>query len=182
MSVGFRKSLLGFNCSDVIDYIEKARKSRVESENKLNRKIDDINKDLLDSKAQIEGLLAEKAVLTAKLDEFNAKYDEIERLSENIGKLYLVSQANARAVMENSENNAALAEQEVSKNLASIEEAHIALAELRDEINKTSADFIGEVENLMSSLDTTRKQITENAEKIEEAKNEFDEVFSGMKA
>lgn len=180
MSIGFRKSLLGFNCTDVIEYIENAQKSRAENEKKLNSKIESINRDLADSKAQIEGLLAEKAVLVAKLDEFNAKYDEIEHLSESIGKLYLVSQANARAVMENSENNARLASEEVNRNLASIEEAHLALAQLRAEINKTSADFINEVDNLMSSLSSTREQITANSEKIEEAQKEFNEVYSGI--
>ena len=38
--------------------------------------------------------------LEQKLNEFNAKYEEIERLSENIGKLYLVAQTNSQAIID----------------------------------------------------------------------------------
>ena len=34
-------------------------------------------------------------MVEAQLKEYTDKYDEIERLSQNIGKLYLVAQANA---------------------------------------------------------------------------------------
>ena len=117
MSVGFRKSLFGFNCSDVIEYIEKTHKSFVDREKALNTKVEGLNQDLEFSKALAEKITAEKNELSAKLDEFKEKYDEIERLSENIGKLYLVAQANAQAIMESSQNSAKATEDEVYKNL-----------------------------------------------------------------
>ena len=111
---------------------------------------------------------------------YNGKYDEIEKLSENIGKLYLVAQANARAIMENSQANAEMASAEVSRNLSTIDEAHESLRELRANITKTSEDFVSEVDKLISSLNTTREQIATNTETAESAKNEFEEIYESI--
>ena len=40
MSKGFKKSLFGFNCEEVVAYIEKAHKTFKEKELLLNEKID----------------------------------------------------------------------------------------------------------------------------------------------
>ena len=180
MSIGFRKSLLGFNCSDVIEYIEKTHKTFLNKEKDLNLKVEELCSQLELSKTEEEKLMAENDELTAKLNEFNAKYEEIERLSENIGKLYLVAQANAQAIMENSTANAEITSAEVNRNLTTIDEAHESLRELRQSITKTSEEFVSEVDRLISSLSTTREQIASNTDSIEEAKNEFKEVYESI--
>lgn len=180
MSVGFRKSLFGFNCSDVMEYIEKTHKSFVEKENELNVTVDELTGQLDASKAEHKQLLAEKERLDKKLAEFNEKYDEIERLSENIGKLYLVAQANARAIMESSESNAEITREEVDKNLSTIDEAHTSLKELRESITKTSEDFVGEVDRLIGSLTDTREKIASNTACTESARKQFDEVYNSI--
>jgi chromosome segregation ATPase len=177
MSIGFRKSLLGFNCNDVLDYIERTHKNFKDKENKLNSQLDNVKEELSISKADFEKLMAEKAVVDAKLAEFNAKYDEIERLSENIGKLYLVAQANAQAVMSSSEESAKISFEEVNKNIISIDEAHESLKEIRAEITKTSEEFVAEVDRLMNSLSATKIQIAENKDTCETAEREFAEVY-----
>ena len=95
MSIGFKKSLLGFNCSDVINYIDKMHRAFSEKEKNFNSKIIGLEKEIDAVNLEREKLLAEKCELDRQLNEFNAKYEEIERLSENIGKLYLVAQENA---------------------------------------------------------------------------------------
>lgn len=180
MSIGFKKSLLGFNCSDVINYIDRTHKTFLEKEENLNAKVSSLNKELSEARALQEQLSTEKAELESKLDEFNQKYAEIERLSENIGKLYLVAQTNSQAIMENSENNAKIASEEVNKNLYSISEAHRSLKELRASIAKTSNDFIAEVDVLMQSLNTAREKIAVNTEKIIESKNDFSKVYNSV--
>lgn len=177
MSIGFRKSLLGFNCNDVLDYIERTHKNFKDKENKLNSQLDSVKEELSISKADFEKLMAEKAVVDAKLAEFNAKYDEIERLSENIGKLYLVAQANAQAVMSSSEESAKISFEEVNKNIISIDEAHESLKEIRAEITKTSEEFVAEVDRLMNSLSATKIQIADNKDTCETAQKEFAEVY-----
>ena len=180
MPIGFKKSLFGFNCSDVIDYINSTHNSFVQKENKLNSKVEELTNELNLSKELQEKLEAEKNELNRKLDEFNAKYEEIERLSENIGKLYLVAQTNAQAIMHSSEISAKITTEEVNKNLFTIDQAHESLSELRLKIAKTSDDFIAEVEKLMSSLSVTREQITTNTNIELNAKNEFETLYESI--
>ena len=180
MSVGFRKSLFGFNSNDVIEYIEKAHRNFNKKENELNKKLDELKEELKVSAEKYDKLSLEKEELNAKLEEFNAKSEEIEMLSQKIGKLYLVAQTNSKAIIENSEKSAEISNEEVSKNLMSIDEAHKSLQALRESITKTSEDFVNEVDRLMSSLVDTREQITENDAIIEEAKKEFAEVFKNI--
>ena len=177
MSVGFRKSLFGFNCDDVMEYISKTHKTFVDKEKKLNDKLDGLTCELKLSKSESEKLEAEKAELDAKLAEFTSKYEEIERLSENIGKLYLVAQANAQAIMESSENSAKITAEEVNRNLFSIDQAHQSLKELRQNITKTSDDFVAEVDRLISSLNDTREQVAANTDTEDNAKNSFEEIY-----
>lgn len=180
MSVGFRKSLFGFNCDDVIEYINKTHKTFVDREKNLNSKVDGLISELKLSKEEASKLEAEKQQLDAKLNEFTEKYEEIERLSENIGKLYLVAQANAQAIMESSENSAKITAEEVDRNLCSINEAHDSLKELRQNITKTSDDFVAEIDRLISSLNNTREQLAANTETEEKAKDTFDEVYKSI--
>lgn len=180
MSVGFRKSLFGFNCQDVIEYIDKTHKKFIDKERDLSDKVKELCSQLELSKAQQKTLEAEKLELDRKLGEFTEKYEEIERLSENIGKLYLVAQANARAIMENTENSAQITTEEINKNLYTIDEAHNSLKELRQSITKTSDDFVAEVDKLISSLNDTREQIAVNTESAFAAKNEFEEVYNSI--
>ncbi len=180
MSIGFRKSLLGFNCNDVIEYIEKTHKTFISKEKSLNTKVEGLLTKLASSKAQEQLLLEQNAELSKKLDEFNAKYDEIERLSENIGKLYLVAQSNAKTIMDNSQNSAQISLAEVERNLYSIDQAHESLKELRQSIAKTSEDFVGEVNKLLSSLNETREQIAANTETAHSASEEFKAVLEAV--
>lgn len=180
MSTGFRKSLFGFNCNDVIDYIEKTHKKFKQRADALTQKTEELSKKLDESKIEYEKLLEEKNEISQKLDAFTAKADEIERLSENIGKLYLVSQANAQAIVSNAEQNKELAKTEVERNLSTIDEAHASLNALRESIIKTSDDFIKEVDLLLNSLNTTKEQINENTKKSEEAIENFEAVYESI--
>lgn len=177
MAVGFKKSLFGFNCSDVLEYIERSQKSFAEKEKELSEQVDALSRDLDLSNENYRKLNSEKELIAKKLADFSEKYEEIERLSENIGKLYLVAQANAQAIMANSEKNARLANKEVEKNLSAINDAHESLDSLKKTIRQTSDEFLSEVEGLISSLDETRAAISANISADEDYKNQFDEVY-----
>jgi len=180
MAVGFRKSLFGFNSDDVIEYIDSMHKSFTKKESELNSTLETLKSELKLSKIEYDKLQLEKDEIDRKLAEFNAKYDDIERLSENIGKLYIVAQTNAKVIIENSENSAEITNEEVSKNLYTINDAHESLKELRQSIIQTSADFVSEVDGLISSLDITRQKIAENTDNVEQAKQQFTEVFNNI--
>lgn len=177
---GFRRSLFGFNTDDVLEYIEKTHKSFSKKQEALNEKADSLANELQLSKEQYENLMAEKAIVDEKLEAFNQKYEEIERLSENIGKLYLVAQANAQAIMKNSESSLNISNQEVEKNLNSIDEAHASLDEIRANIVKTSEDFVSELDELINSLVETKEKITGNNENANEAIDNFDKFYESL--
>lgn len=177
MAVGFKKSLFGFNCDDVMQYIERSQKSFAEKEKELSEQVDTLSRDLDLSNENYRKLNAEKEIIAKKLADFSEKYEEIERLSENIGKLYLVAQANAQAIMENSEKNSRLANKEVEKNLSAINDAHDSLDSLKKTVRQTSDEFLSEIDALVSSLNETREAISANITADEEHKNQFDEVY-----
>lgn len=178
MSVGFRKSLFGFNCDDVIEYIESSHKKFSEKETELNHKIEALDSAIANINSQLNDVKAAKADVEAQLKEYTDKYDEIERLSQNIGKLYLVAQANAKSIMQNSADNKDIVNREVEKNLYSIDEAHESLAELKTEIMQTSADFVAKVDTLVSSLNTAREQIGSNNTQSRELAEQFENILT----
>ncbi len=180
MSVGFRKSLFGFNCDDVISYIEESHKKFSSKEAELNQKIDKLDNTIATVNAQLEDVKAAKASVEAQLKEYTDKYDEIERLSQNIGKLYLVAQANAKSVMQNSAENRDIANREVEKNLNSIDNAHEQLATLKNEIMQTSSDFVKKVDDLVSSLSVARTQITDNNSDNRDLAEQFENLLADV--
>ena len=46
MAAGFRKSLFGFNCADVMEYIEKSQKTFVKNEKDLTEQVEKLSKEL----------------------------------------------------------------------------------------------------------------------------------------
>ena len=180
MSAGFRKSLFGFNCEDVMEYIEKSQKSFVEREKDLSEQVEKLSAELELSNDNYRKLNEEKETISKKLEEFNEKYEEIGRLSENIGKLYLVAQANARAIMANSEKIAGLAAAQVQKNLSTLEEAHASLDELKKNIVRTTDEFVDEVDELIASLIDAREQIISNPVAALGRKVQFDDVYNSI--
>ncbi|MBQ4131942.1 MAG: hypothetical protein IJD71_06350 [Clostridia bacterium] len=180
MSTGFRKSLFGFNSQDVIEYIDRTHKSFSKKEIQLNSKIDELSALLEESKQEQKKLELEKLELDNRLNAFTEKYEEIERLCENIGKLYLVAQNNAQAIMRNAEEESQAVEQEVNKNLYSIDEAHKTLTALREEIIQTSDNFSQKVESLISSLSDAREKITSDYNDSVKHKENFDKIYNSI--
>lgn len=180
MSVGFRKSFLGFNCDDVIEYIQNSHKKFSEKENELNQKIDSLDNTISNINTQLEEVKNAKAAVEAQLKEYTDKYDEIERLSQNIGKLYLVAQANAKSIMQNSAENRDITNREVEKNLHSIDNAHEQLASLKAEIMQTSNDFVAKVDSLVTSLSTAREQVNQKNIDNRELAEQFENLFENI--
>ena len=177
MSVGFRKSFLGFNCDDVIEYIQNSHKKFSEKEKELNLKIESLDNTIASVNAQLDDVKAAKAAVEAQLKEYTDKYEEIERLSQNIGKLYLVAQTNAKAIMQNSNDNRDLTNREVEKNLHSIDNAHEQLAALKAEIMQTSNEFVTKVDTLVDSLADARNQVIQKNIDNRELTEQFENLL-----
>lgn len=177
MSVGFRKSFLGFNCDDVIEYIQNSHKKFSEKEKELNLKIESLDNTIASVNAQLDDVKAAKAAVEAQLKKYTDKYEEIERLSQNIGKLYLVAQTNAKAIMQNSNDNRDLTNREVEKNLHSIDNAHEQLAALKAEIMQTSNEFVTKVDTLVDSLADARNQVIQKNIDNRELTEQFENLL-----
>jgi chromosome segregation ATPase len=180
MHIGFRKSLFGFNCDDVIKYVEKTHSTFKSKSDELTRQTNELSAQLNLTKDAYDKLLAEKNQISEQLNAFTEKAAEIERLSESIGKLYLVSQVNAQAIINQAEESRELAKCEIEKNLSAIDDAHTSLNALREGLVKTSDNFIKEVESMLSSLDMTRQQITENSKVADEKIEDFETVYDDI--
>lgn len=180
MSVGFRKSLLGFNCDDVINYIQESHKKFSAKEAELNSKIENLDQTIAMVNNQLKEVMTAKAAVEAQLKEYTDKQDEIERLSQNIGRLYLVAQANAKSIMQNSTENRDITNREVEKNLNSIDTAHEQLAALKAEIMQTSNEFMSRVDSLVSSLATAREKVTQKNADNRELAEQFENLFADI--
>lgn len=180
MSTGFKKSLFGFNCDEVVAYIEKAHKTFKEKELLLNEKIDSLGSELKESSEKNLVLTEENAKISAELNLFREKYAEIERLSENIGKLYLVAQANARTIMDNAVSNKEIVAEEINKNLLLLDDAHNSFGAMKEEIIKSTYDFVGGIDSLLQSIDDSVKKFEEKNIADEEAKNEFEAMYENL--
>lgn len=173
MAVGFRKSLFGYNADDVINYVKKLHNSFSEKEAIFKSQIDNLNVKIADLSRKEEELEKEKNELNLKLDEYNAKKVEMERLSEKIGKLYLVAQTNAKNIMSNAEQNSKITDEEIRRNISAIDETHMALENLKNSIRETSENFNNEVNALINSLKSAKAKINNDADKNLKSSEEF---------
>lgn len=180
MAIGFRKSLFGFNTNDVINYIDKMHTAFQDKQTTLNNELEKLNGELSLSKENYDSLLKEKDEIAARLNEFEEKYAEIQRLSEVIGKLYLVAQANAKAIIERTSENSRITNEEISKNLIAIDEAQSSLSSLKEQLNKTSDGFMSEIDSLLSSLKDVKNQVEENIDAAKKSEEEFEAVFESL--
>ena len=180
MNIGFRKSLFGFNCDDVMSYVEKTHKAFTEKEIVLKEQIEEISNECNDYKSQLGDAMEKIASLEAQLKEYTDKYDEIERLSQNIGKLYLVAKSNSDAIIKDAQENADIMRREVQKNVSYIGDAHESLSGVKEDVLNSSARFAKELDDLMSSLDSAKDKIFKNDEDTQKSVEEYRELIRSL--
>ncbi|MBO4693305.1 MAG: hypothetical protein J5659_02780 [Clostridia bacterium] len=177
MSVGFRKSLFGFNCDDVTAYVEKTHRDYSQREIELKEQIEDLKSEINSTKALLASTSAEKAEAEAKLKVFTDKCEDMERLSKNIGKLYLVAKSNAKTVMDEAEKSAEISRREAQKNIASIMSAHRSLSGVKEDIVNTSAKFAKDIDSLGKSLYEARDRIERHEAAVVNSEEDYRELI-----
>lgn len=180
MAIGFRKSLFGFNASDVMAYIEAAQKTNAEKIAELTTENAQLGERTAEAEKKLEALSEENLRLSEQLNEYTEKYEEINRLSENIGKLYLVAQANAQAIIKNSADINERAAAEVEKNLSSIAQAQKSLNDIKQELLETTSDFSGRVSELIASLGDTKDKISDVNTDSEQRAADFRAIYETL--
>ena len=180
MALGFHNSLFGYNCEEVTEYVHKTITSNQEIQNALNNKIKEAKLEIGKLNDAIVEVNNEKAQLEEQLNFYKAKYEEIKVLSENIGKLYLVAQTNANAIIDAAEKSKDATYTEIGNNLAVIDSTNLSLNDMKSRINSLTAEFCNQVDELNNSLLKT-KEIIENATMDAAAsKEEYDTVFNSL--
>ena len=180
MSVGFRKSIFGFNQEDVIEYIRKLHDSFAEKEKALNGKAEQLKDEIRNLQNENRELELQKSRIEEQLGEYRLKSQEMQRLSENIGKLYLVARTNAESIMNNAKKDSEIAREEIDRNLSAIDQAHTAMDELRRSVMATAENFTKEIEDLSKSLTHTKEQLSESAKSDEISKENFSSLLNSM--
>ncbi len=180
MSVGFRKSLFGYNQDDVIEYVKKLHSAFADKEADFESKISELENKIGRLCLEQEVLEKEKAELRIKADEYDSKKAEMDRLGENIGKLYLVAKTNAKTVMVNAEEGAKASYELTERNVTAIEETHLALESLRKNIRETADNFNNELSSLMASLTEAKEKLSLDKAENEKAQEEFASLLEAV--
>ncbi len=185
MAIGFKKSMFGFNRNDVLKYIDETHKSfniqKSELEGRiasLNVAVESLREELKSTQDNLATVTLEKTQIESELKAYNEKYDEINRLSQSIGKLYLVAQANANSIMANSTQNMELAHQEIEENIESINDAHRSLIAAKARVLETSSQFASSIDGLLASLEETRAKLESNDQDSKEKLSGFEVLLS----
>ena len=187
MAIEFRNSLLGFNKDDVLSYVHLKDSELKNLSNKLNARIDELQKQLEALKAEhlsalgtIGTLTRENDELKETVDEYNKKSDELEIMSTNIGKLYLVSKATAKSIVDKSEENAEIIDKENKKQLNTIDETQGSLKEIAESILSASKSFVSRLDELQTSLHDVKNKVNDNSTQNIKISEEFAELYAKL--
>ena len=187
MSIEFRNSLLGFNKDDVLSYVHLKDSELKNLSNKLNARISELQKQLDELRAEhlsalgtIGSITRENDELKVKVDEYNQKSNELEVMSANIGKLYLVSKATAKSIVDKSEENSAVINEQNEKQLKNIDETQGSLKDIAESILSASKDFVSRLDELQSSLYDVKNKVNGNTSQSVKISEEFAELYAKL--
>lgn len=180
MALGFRKSIFGYNCEDVSEYLLKNQNSHKQAVAALNDTITELREKLADAEENNTKLCEVNSDLQSQLDFYKSKYEEVKTLSENIGKLYLVAQTNAKSIINAADEARAASLEEIEDNIAVISNTNAALSDIKENILKMSDNFVNEIEKLTASLEKIKTMATSADENGDAKKDEFEKVFKNI--
>ncbi len=180
MSLGFRKSLFGYNCEEVYEYIH--------SETLQNKQIvDTLNNDLRKKASEIEEHLSVISQLQSEIDVlkndvalYKDKYDEVKNLSDNIGKLYIVAQSNAKSIMQAADNAKQAAQTEIQQNLNAIDTANDSINNIKLRFEELCREFSDNVDSLNASLIQTKQLIENSNSETETTAQGFESFYNSL--
>lgn len=180
MALGFRKSLFGYNCEDVANFIHKNENTHKQAISALNKNIEAIENKLDAVNEEKDALISQNNDLQNQLDFYKSKYEEVKTLSENIGKLYLVAQTNAKSIIETADKARVASVNEIEENIALLNNTNASLSEIKANVVAMSENFVAEIEKLTASLEEIKK-IAKAADENGDAKvDNFEKIFNNI--
>lgn len=169
MAAGFRRSLMGFNREDVLNYLSAEDKKNNQIINGLKEEIDGLSKQNSDYLKKLDEMEAQLSV-------YKEKEEQIERLSHGIGTLYMLAKSNADIIMNNAEAGKKAAKTEINNNLLLLEAVQNNLATIKQDLDSLNKNFDEGVSALESSVASTKDEIKQNLSKADAAHQSFTEA------
>ena len=160
---GFRRSLMGFNRDDVLQYISNEDK-------KNTKKINSLNAEIVDLKNKISSLNSQLEIYKDKEEEFN-------RLADSIGALYIIAKNNAEIILENAKQSKSAASEEINKNLEILNSAQESYEDIKQTVLRLTNAFSQSVDNAITSLKDTENIIEEKMNKADEVEKIFESTL-----
>ncbi len=180
MALGFRKSFFGYNQEDVSEYINRQAIKNTEIQTELNAKIKDNEQQITALKEALNVATKENRTISEQLEFFREKYEEVKTLSDNIGKLYLVAQTNAKAIMSSANEAKNVTDNEIQQNIAAIDSANNSLNSVKLKIKDLCDNFTNDVEKLNETLANTKAIIESTSRKQSEHSENFEKVYNSI--
>ncbi len=159
-----------------MNYVTMLNSELAELRGKYKREVDDLTDKLNDQQIrndELGKLVGEQAV---KIDEYRQHEEAVTRLSESIGKLYLVAKANAAGIMESAKQNAEQSELIAKSTIDVTQTAHNELQGIKDELAEKIARFSDELDQLGSRIIVAERTVTENVRSVSEKSVEYEDV------
>ncbi len=187
MAIEFRTGFLGFNKDDVLNYVHLKDRELKTLSAELNAKIAELEKRLdrlkeehLSDISTIEKLSKENTELNIKASEYDRKTAEIDAMSANIGKLYLVSKSTAKTIVADAEESSRIVSAQTDKSIDNIEQTQASLKELAEEILSASQSFVSRIGEFNRTLEDAKSKIDENKSNSSAVSEEFAELYAKL--
>lgn len=120
---------------------------------------DSLQKQLSESRSAVQDL-------SSKVEAFEAQRDEIERLSQGIGRLYLTAQTNVESMLADAETLTEQAEKETDKRLRALSECEEQLLTLRHQMAEAFRRYDAELDDMCASLRAAKETAHRKEESI----------------
>ena len=187
MSVFFRKSLFGYNVDDVKKYIDdlfnkinNAEETHKQEILKNKELILELSESLNSANQKIADYINKIDNLTLEIEAYRAEKEKITQLSEVIGKLYLVSKLNAESIITSATSIKRKTVEEAEFNMQLIEEAHIKLQELTNNVNSSSLEYTDKLNTVANSLTETKESIKKDYKAMNRSEQKLKQVDSAV--
>ena len=120
---------------------------------------DSLQKQLVESRSAVESL-------RGQVDAFQSQRDEIERLSQGIGRLYLTAQTNVESMLADAESLTGQASKEAENRLSALTDCEEQLLTLRQQMAEAFRRYDAELDHMCASLRDAKETASRKEESI----------------
>ena len=185
MSNKFRTGFFGFNKEDVLAFVLSSKEKLNSNEREisaLKETIDALSHENVEYRDKLEVLSVKAADMESQLEDYISKEAAITRLSESIGKLYLVAQANAKTIIDSAKSSTDISKRIVSENIAAAEGAGSDLSEIEAELKAKTESFTNELAAIKTKLEEAKEKISVNSSDADDSELILDKLIENVDA